>query len=169
MIRLIWLFSFLSLTASCGGLEDQNEPHHENFEKRTVELNTLDSLESGKSYLPVHSRIESHPEYKTHYLTITANIRNVSTKDTVYITKAQYLDTYSKTIQSYIENPIYVAPMETIKIVIHNSNQEEHKGSNFIFDWRTRTNSIEPFFEGVMISTYGAQGLSITTEGKRIE
>lgn len=165
----ILLFFITLLTISCEEFEDQSEPYNENFAKRTVELNRLDSLESGKSYLPVHSRIESLPEHKTHYLTITANIRNLSTKDTVFITKAQYLDTNAKPIQNYIEKPIYVAPLETVEIVIHNSNQEEHKGSNFIFDWRTRPNSIDPFFEGVMISTYGAQGLSITTQGRRIE
>jgi len=59
--------------------------------------------------------------------------------------------------------------METVEIVIDEKDQEGGTGANFLFDWSIKPNSHEPYFEGVMISTSGQQGLSFTTEGKRVE
>jgi len=59
--------------------------------------------------------------------------------------------------------------LETVEIVIDQEDQTGGTGANFIFYWRTCSKKIEPLFEGVMISTYGQQGLSFTTQGKRIK
>lgn len=169
MKQSIILFIGLLLITSCEEWEELDTPHHENFEKRTVDLNNLDSLESGKSYLSVYSQIYSLSEHKTHNLTVTASIRNIGLVDTLYITKAQYFDTHAKSIHTYFDQPVFVGPLETIEIVIDEVDQSGGTGANFIFDWKIKPNSTAPFFEGVMISTYGQQGLSFTTEGKRIE
>ena len=169
MKLIISVFSIMLFISSCQELEDKNSPHHENFEKRTVELKDLDSLEPGKTYLSVYSQVYSLSEHKTHNLTVTASIRNISLKDTIYITKAEYFDTHAKPIHTYFDKPIYLAPLETVEIVIDEVDQAGGTGANFIFDWKTKPDSTEPFFEGIMISTYGQQGLSFTTEGKRIE
>jgi len=42
-------------------------------------------------------------------------------------------------------------------------------GSNFIFEWQAPKNCPEPLFEGVMNSTVGQQGLSFTTQSRRIK
>ncbi len=157
------------LLSSCQEKNATDSPHHENFEKRTAKLNGLDSLESGKSYLSVYSQIYSLSEHKTHNLTVTASIRNIGLKDTLYITKAEYFDTRAKPIHTYFDKPIYLAPLETVEIVIEEVDKTGSTGANFIFDWKIKPKSTEPFFEGIMISTYGKQGLSFTTEGKRIE
>jgi len=157
------------LVSSCQSENTSDVPHHENFERRTVNLGNLDSLETGKSYLSVYSRIYSLSEHKTHNLTVTASIRNISLKDTVYITKAEYFNTHAKPIHTYFDKPVYVAPLETIEIVIDEVDQDGGTGANFVFDWKIKPKSTEPFFEGIMISTYGAQGLSFTTQGKRME
>lgn len=169
MTRLLSLILIILLTISCEDLADQNEPHHENFAKRTVDMNTLAGLESGISYLSVYSQIYSLSEHKTHNLTVTASIRNVSLKDTIYITKAGYFDTHAKPIHTYFDKPIFVAPLETVEIVIDEVDQAGGIGANFIFHWKIKKSSFEPYFEGVMISTYGTQGLSFTTQGRRIE
>lgn len=90
-------------------------------------------------------------------------------EDTLYITKAKYLDTRATPIHTYFNKPIYLAPLESVEIVIDELDQAKGTGANFIFDWKIKPNSTEPFFEGVMISTYGTQGLSFTTQGRRIE
>lgn len=169
MIRNISLCFIAVLSISCDSLEEKSDSHHENFEKRTVELRTLHSLESGKSYLSVYSKIYSLSEHKTHNLTVTASIRNISLIDTVYITKAEYFDNHAKPLNTYFDKPVYIAPLETLEIVIDEVDEAGGTGANFIFDWKIKPGSTEPFFEGVMISTYGGQGLSFTTQGKRIE
>lgn len=124
---------------------------------------------SGKSYLSVYSQIYSISEHKTHDLTVTASLKNISLKDTVYITKAQYYDTHANPIRTYFDKPIFLAPLETVEIVIEEVDKEGGTGANFIFDWQIKPNTLEPYFEGIMISTLGQRGLSFTTQGKRIE
>lgn len=44
-------------------------------------------------------------------------------------------------------------------------NTEGGTGANFTFDWKIKQGSNKPFFEGIMTSTSGQQGLSFTTKG----
>ena len=55
--------------------------------------------------------------------------------------------------------------MQTIEIVIDENDIEGGTGANFIFDWLATKSTHAPYFEAVMISTSGQQGLSFTTKG----
>ena len=101
-------------------------------------------------------------------LTATISIRNVNKADTVYINKAEYYNTKGNSIRTYFDKPIFIAPMETVEIVIDERDQEGGTGANFLFDWTIKPNSNDPIFEAIMISTSGQQGLSFTTQGKKI-
>ena len=92
----------------------------------------------------------------------------MSKEDSIYIHHAEYYNTHGELIRSYFEEPIYLSPLETVEIVIDEKDKEGGTGANFIFDWASTSEENEPFFEAVMISTAGQQGLSFTTEGKRI-
>jgi hypothetical protein len=59
--------------------------------------------------------------------------------------------------------------LETAEIIIDEVDDSGGTGSNFIFEWKIPQNCQAPLFEGVMSSTMGQQGLSFTTEAKRIE
>lgn len=96
-------------------------------------------------------------------------MRNTNLKDTIYITKADYFDTKGSLIRTYFDEPIYIKPMETVEIVIDEKDQSGGTGANFLFQWSMKHTSHEPYFEGVMISTSGQQGLSFTTQGRRVE
>jgi hypothetical protein len=89
--------------------------------------------------------------------------------DTVYIDKAMYFDTRGRSIRTYFDRTIFIAPMETVEIVIAERDKEGGTGANFLFNWKIKPTSSEPLFESVMISTSGQQGLSFTTQGKRIK
>ncbi|MEZ4772555.1 MAG: DUF3124 domain-containing protein [Bacteroidia bacterium] len=139
-----------------------------NWDKRTIQSGLPDSLVYGTSYLSVYSQIYSYSEHRTHNLTVTVSMRNVNKADTVYLRKAEYFDTKGKSIRTYFEKTIFIEPMETVEIVIAEHDQEGGTGANFIFDWAIKPNSHEPFFEGVMISTSGQQGISFTTQGQKV-
>ena len=131
--------------------------------------NKLDSsLVSGASYLSVYSQIYSTTEHKTHDLTATVSIRNVNKKDTIFIKKANYYNTNGDLLRTYFETPIFVKPMQTIEIVIDEKDKTGGTGANFVFDWLAPKREKAPYFEGVMITTYGQQGLSFTTKGLTI-
>ncbi len=140
-----------------------------NWGKRKVDLSETDSLLSGATYLSVYSQIYSLTEHRTHNLTVTVSIRNTNIADSIYIAKAEYFNTHGVSLRTYFDKPIFIAPMETVEIVIDEIDQEGGTGANFLFDWKVKPGVHEPLFEGVMISTSGQQGLSFTTQGKRIQ
>jgi len=136
--------------------------------QRNIKHSLPDSLLRGSSYLSVYSQVYNETEHKTYNLTATVSIRNVNRSDTIYIDNAEYFNTRGHAIRKYFKKTVYLAPMETVEIVIDEIDQEGGTGANFLFDWRVKPLSNEPLFEAVMISSYG-QGLSFTTKGKRIK
>jgi len=153
---------------SCENKEEMSSLNPLNWERRMVNGTLADSLESGTTYLSVYSQIYSMTEHRTHNLTVTVSMRNTNRSDTLFINKAEYYDTKGKLIRTYFSRNIFLAPMETVEIVIDQTDQEGGTGANFLFDWMMDPTSNEPLFEGVMISTSGQQGISFTTQGKRI-
>ena len=171
VIKKIVLFLGVSLLVfSC---ENKNkefssiEPN--NWKKRTIELNTQDSLASGQTYLSVYSQIYSSTEHRTHNLTVTVSMKNININDSVYIEKATYYNTKGALIRTYFSKPIYLAPLETVEIVIDEVDKHGGTGANFVFDWKKKQTVNDPHFESVMISTSGQQGLSFTSQGIKIE
>ncbi|TLG99057.1 DUF3124 domain-containing protein [Bizionia argentinensis JUB59] len=161
------LLSFVCLV-SCKESTDHVKYHAENWNKRSIDINLKDSLESGKTYLSIYSQIYSMSQHKTHNLTAMASLRNTSDTDTIYVLSAKYYDAHGKLIRTYFDKSIYLAPMETTEIIIGELDIEGGTGSNFIFEWKKHKDASEPLFEGIMNSTLGQQGLSFTTTGKRI-
>lgn len=139
------------------------------WKARSVENSVTDSLLKGKTYLSIYSEIYSQTEHKTHNLTSTVSMRNIDVNDTIYINKAEYFNTKGEPIRIYFDHPIYIAPLETVEIVVDETDIEGGTGANFIFEWSTKESSPNPLFEGIMISTSGQQGLSFTSKGVRIE
>lgn len=136
-----------------------------NWEKRNVDLKKLDSLYTGSTYLSVYSEIYQLADHKTYNLTVTVSLRNISSTDSVYVLNSKYYNTHGDLIRNYFDKPIFIAPLETVEIVINEGDKDGGTGGNFVFDWATPNAKNEPYFEAVMISTTGQQGLSFTTQG----
>ncbi|WP_367389359.1 DUF3124 domain-containing protein [Lewinella sp. LCG006] len=168
MNRLLVLVLFV-FCLSCEDQPQISSISPVNWEMRKAESVVLDSLEKGSTYLSVYSQIYSQTEHIKHDLTATVSMRNTSRKDTIYVSKAAYFDTHGVFLRGYFENAIFIAPMETVEIVIDEIDQDGGTGGNFVFDWHLPLSAPEPIFEAVMISTSGQQGLSFSTQGKRIE
>lgn len=167
MMKLNHLFLFVicSFIASCTQENEISSMNSQNWEQRSVDPAGLASLESGKTYLSVYSQIYSQNEHKTHDLTVTVSMRNPNPDDTVYIHKAEYFDNSGAPIRTYFDKPIFLAPMETAEIIIDERDKTGGTGASFLFDWNKTPGTNSPVFEAVMISTYGQQGLSFTTQG----
>lgn len=169
-MRNVVLLLVLVLTfSSCTEQKETTTISTINWNKRSVDYKISDSLKAGKTYLSVYSQVYSQSEHTTHDLTATINMRNTSSTDTLYIIKAEYFNTVGKSIRNYAKKPIYIAPMESVAIVIDEHNKEGGTGGNFIFNWKISKLSSNPLFEGVFISTKGQQGLSFATQGKVID
>ena len=169
MKKTTLLIICIAFLFACNKQKEISSINPENWSVRAANLNTMDSLEFGKSYLSIYSQIYSISEHKTHNLTAMVSLRNTSDLDTIYILKAEYYDTHGKSIRKYFNQSIYLAPLETIAIIIDETDITGGTGSNFIFEWKIPKNCSEPLFEGIMNSTMGQQGLSFTTQAKRIK
>jgi uncharacterized protein DUF3124 len=152
---------------SCENKKEMSSVNPVNWEKRATNINDNDSLIFGESYLSIYSQIYSYTEHRTHDLTSTISMRNTSITDTIYIISAKYYDTHGKLIRPYFKKPIFIAPMETVAIVIDEIDKEGGTGANFIFDWTIKPSSTEPIFEAVMLSTAGR--ISFTTSSVRLK
>jgi len=165
----LFIAAIIFSVLSCENKQEISSINPENWSKRTADISQKDSLEYGKSYLPVYSQIYSISQHQKFNLTGMISLRNTSEKDTIYLLKATYFNTHGAAIRSYFEKPIYLAPMETTEIVIDELDIEGGTGSSFIIEWKTPKGCPEPLFEGVMNSLQGTQGLSFITFAKRIE
>lgn len=166
---LFVLFVFSLTMLSCEKEKELSSVNPVNWKNRIANYSAQDSLIKGSSYLSVYSEIYSQTEHITHDLTATVSLRNANSKDTVFIDKAEYFNTHGNSIRTYFNKPIFIAPMETVEIVIDETDREGGTGGNFLFDWKIKPNSIEPLFEAIMISTSGQQGLSFSTQGLRVQ
>ncbi|MAZ27279.1 MAG: hypothetical protein CL868_09410 [Cytophagaceae bacterium] len=157
------------LMVSCGKTKEVSSLNKVNWQKREARVNPGDSLASGMSYLSIYSEIYSLDEHETHDLTATVSLRNINPQDTIYINSAAYYNTHGARIRSYFDKPIFIAPLETVEIIIDKVDKEGGTGANFLFDWSTPLQAAQPHFEAVMISTSGQQGISFTTQGVKVE
>lgn len=154
---------------SCHSEKEYSSVNPVNWQKRSVSEIHIDSAVSGTSYLSIYSEVYSLTEHRTHNLTVTVSMHNVNTVDTIYLLNAKYFNTKGEMIRSYFKDPIFIAPMETVQIVIDETDKSGGTGANFLFDWKTKPGINPPYFESVMISTSGAQGISFTTQGIRVD
>lgn len=166
--QMITLLALAITIWSCRELEPEHGPGSVDWSKRSVSVAAIDSLMSGETYLSVYSQIYSSKENRTHDLTATISVRNTNSLDSVYLEKVEYYNTGGKLIKTFIERPVFIAPMETIEIVLDENNLQGGTGANFLFYWMKEERTPEPYFEAVMISTSGQQGISFTTQGRRI-
>ena len=165
---LIVLIIILSVI-SCKDFEKKDEITSINWEKRKTTNSNFSDLIIGKTYLPIYSHIYHRFEHRTFNLTTTVSIRNVSINDTLYLKRADYYNTNGAKIREYLSFPVYLAPLETVEIVIEEDDIEGGSGANFIFNWAIADEKNLPLFEAIMISTSGQQGLSFSTRGVRID
>jgi len=168
MKNLTFILLIGCLLIACDNKKEVSSIHPKNWNKRTISNKLSDSLILGTTYLSVYSQIYGMTEHRTDDLTATISMRNINSKDTIFIKKAAYFNTKGDLIRSYFDKPIFICPMETVEIVIDEVDKEGGTGANFLFEWKIKQTSNEPFFEGVMISTSGQQGLSFTTRGIKI-
>jgi hypothetical protein len=157
----------MAMSIWLGCVDTAKEPASRKIDwnSRTVKAMPQDSLIEGSTYLAVYSEIYSITEKRTHHLTVTVSMRNISGEDSVFVQRADHYNTAGELVRSYFEHPIFIAPLETVEIVLGEGDTDGGTGGNFIFEWATRTGKTKPLFEAIMISTSGQQGLSFTSQG----
>lgn len=168
MKKIFGILLIVLVITACERETDKYPIKQADWKSRIADIKNFNDYYHGKTYLSVYSHIYHIHEHRTFDLTITISIRNVSLTDSAYIQKADYYNTVGDNIRQYLNNPVYLKPLETLEIIIEGKDIEGGSGANFVFDWAMENDKNPPMFEAVMISTDGQQGLSFITRGIQI-
>lgn len=134
---------------------------------RRISEATADSL-IREVYVPIYSDIYNQTRDSRTLLTATLSIRNTSIRDSLFIGKIDYYNTEGALVRSYIDQTIYLRPMESIDYVIEQQDTSGGSGANFLIDWYSKK-PLNPLFQAVMVGGLGSQAFSFTTEGIEVE
>lgn len=169
MIKILvvtYVSVFLLFGLSCKRSEELdssvNVLDQHTLDRRVIET-SVDSL-SREVYVPIYSDIYNQTRDSRTLLTATLSIRNTSIRDSLFIRKIDYYNTAGDLVRSYIDQPIYLRPMESLDYVIEQQDKAGGSGANFLIDWYSRK-PLHPLFQAVMVGGLGSQAFSFTTEG----
>lgn len=120
------------------------------------------------TYVAIYSDIYSESKETRFNLTATLSLRNTSLRHNIYISSVDYYNSSGKKAKSFLANPIVLHAMQSVEYVIEEKDTSGGTGANFVITWGSDHPSVDPIFEGIMISTHGQQGISFSTQGVSI-
>lgn len=116
-------------------------------------------------YVPAYSDIYFGDSERPFQLTVTLSIRNIDPKYQITLKSVKYFETKGDFVKSFIEKPITLKPLETLRYVIPEKDKTGGSGANFIVEWRSEDAINPPIVESVMIGSRSQQGISFTSRG----
>ena len=116
-------------------------------------------------YVPVYSHIYSGDRERPVYLAVTVSIRNTDPARAIQLTTVDYYNSEGRLLQRYLEKPLDLAPLATVRYVVKESDKSGGSGANFLVRWQSREPVNPPLTESVMISTASQLGISFTSRG----
>jgi hypothetical protein len=128
------------------------------------------SLSNGQSvYVPIYSHIYHGNNEKPIDLAATLSQRNTDPKHDITIISADYFDSEGNLLKKYVENPLKLKRLTTIRYVIKSSDKKGGSGAKFIVRWESKETVNSPVIETIMISTASSLGISFISRGQAIK
>ena len=119
-------------------------------------------------YVPAYSHIYSGNRETPFLLTVTLSIRNIDPKHQIKIIVVDYYETQGQLLKKYVEKPVILNPLESLRYVIPERDKTGGSGANFIVEWKSDKFVNPPIVESIMIGTQSQQGISFTSRGQTI-
>lgn len=116
-------------------------------------------------YVPIYSHIFADGG-KPHLLEATLSIRNLDPDNEISVKAVKYFDTGGKLVNSYLDNPLTLAPLETTEFLVKKRDTRGGSGANFIVVWDAAEPVYEPLVEAVMVGFSGANSISFSSPGR---
>ena len=130
--------------------------------------NKIELSQGQRVYVPAYSHIYSGNRERPFLLTVTLSIRNIYPTHQINITLVDYYETQGKLLKKYINKPIKLNPLESLRYVIPERDESGGSGANFIVEWHADKSVNRPIIESIMIGTQAGQGISFTSRGREI-
>ena len=139
------------------------------FSPQTVYADEKVGLSDGQTiYVPAYSHIYIGNREQPFLLTVTLSIRNIDPKHQIKITLVDYYETQGKLLKKYVEKPVILKPLESLRYIIPERDTSGGSGANFIVEWKSDKFVNPPIVESIMIGTQNQQGISFTSRGRAI-
>lgn len=126
-------------------------------------------LSNGQTiYVPAYSHIYSGNREIPFSLTVTLSIRNINLHHNIKIVLADYYETQGKLQKKFIDTPLIIKPLTSLRYIVPESDKSGGSGANFLIEWKSDKLVNPPIVESIMIGTQGGQGISFTSRGRVI-
>lgn len=119
-------------------------------------------------YVPAYSHIYTGNTERPFLLTVTLSIRNIDLQQTITLSAVDYYETQGKLLMKYIEKPVILGPLQSIRYIIPEKDKTGGSGANFIVSWHSSKQANPPVVETIMIGTQVQQGISFTSRAVEI-
>ena len=119
-------------------------------------------------YVPAYSHIYSGNKETPFLLAVTLSIRNVDPRNRITITMVDYYETQGKLLKKYLEQPVTLNALESLRYVVAERDTSGGSGANFLVRWEADGHVNPPIVESIMIGTQFQQGISFTSRGREI-
>ena len=122
-------------------------------------------------YVPLYAHIYADDRYKDKpfALTATLSVRNTDPKLGLILDAVDYYDSDGKKLRSYIDRPVPVGPLASMRFIVRESDKGGGSGAKFLVHWRAEKPVSEPIVESIMIGTQMQQGISFISPGRVID
>ena len=119
-------------------------------------------------YVPVYSHIYVGNNEKPFLLTATLSIRNIDQNHPINITGVDYYETQGPFLKKYLDKPVILKPLESMRYVVAERDAAGGSGANFIVEWKSDKLVNPPIVETIMIGAQSSQGISFSSRGQAI-
>lgn len=135
----------------------------------TAQAGGTPGLSKGQTlYVPAYSHIYAGNRERAFLLTVTLSIRNIDPHHAITVTRADYYETQGALVTRYIEKPVTLKPLESLRYVVPEKDARGGSGANFMLAWTAEQSVNPPITEAIMIGTQTQQGISFTSRGREI-
>jgi hypothetical protein len=139
------------------------------FSPAPLDAEEAPGLSAGQSiYVPAYSHIYTGNREQPFLLTVTLSIRNIDPDHPIKITMVDYFETQGKLLKKYIDTPVTLKPLDSLRYIIPQKDKSGGSGANFIVAWESDKPVNPPIAESIMIGTQSQQGISFTSRGRVI-
>lgn len=120
-------------------------------------------------YVPAYSHIYFGNKQRPLALSVTLSIRNIDPAASMTITAVEYYKTEGALVRHFLDKPVLLAPLGSIRYIVNEDDNTGGSGANFIVKWQADTPINPPIAETVMIGTQSQLGISFSSRGEEIE
>ena len=131
---------------------------------------TVIALSNGQSvYVPIYSHIYHGDRDTPFELAATLSIRNTDAKKEITLVSADYFDSNGNFLKKFVETPIKIKNLASIRYIIKSSDTTGGSGAKVIVRWTSTEPVNPPLIESIMIGTRSQQGISFISRGQAIK